>query len=239
MKLNENSPIPLYYQLQNIVRNKIEKGEYKIGDKIPSERKLSEKVGLSRMTIRKAINNLVKEGILERRRGQGTFVSQNNNDSLPGLLGFKEHVEARDMVPSSKLIEHKVIKIGNEIAEKLNIEFGEEVILTVRLRLADSRPIGFEKSYIPYSICPRLLEVDLAKGSIYNCLKEVGYAPTGANQEIEAILCNNELSVILGIEEGKPILQNTRTTFSGEIPIEFSYNYYIGDRYSIITKASD
>ena len=90
MKLDNNSPLPLYYQLENIIKKRIEEGIYKVDEKIPSERTLSEELNISRMTISKAINNLVEEGILYRKRGQGTFVSKNKIDFFPGLMGFTE-----------------------------------------------------------------------------------------------------------------------------------------------------
>ncbi|AGB40263.1 transcriptional regulator [Halobacteroides halobius DSM 5150] len=239
IRLDEDSPIPLYYQLENLIREKIENGKYKVGDKIPSERKFSEKVNLSRMTIRKAIGNLVEKGILERRRGQGTFVSDSKLDSFPGLIGFNEHIEMKNMTPSSKVIEQKTIPANYEIAENLKIEEGEEVILTSRLRLADGNPIGFEKSYIPYYICPKLKEIDLSQGSIYQTLTAEGYKPNKANQEIEAILADKHITELLGGKVDQPILKNTRVTFSGNTRVEFSFNFYRGDKYSIHTTLSD
>ncbi|WP_018247652.1 GntR family transcriptional regulator [Orenia marismortui] len=238
MRLNENSPIPLYYQLENIIREKIERGEYKSGDKIPSERQFSEEINLSRMTIRKAISNLVQEGILERRRGQGTFVSEKKLDTFPGLIGFNEHIEMKGMKPSSKVLEHKIFLATYEIAKRLGIEEGDRVILTARLRLADNEPIGYEKSYVPYHICPELLDIDLSKGSIYKTLSKAGYKPTIANQEVEAILSDEEMAELLGGSVDQPILRNTRVTYSSTTPVEFSLNFYRGDNYSIHTTLS-
>ncbi|OCL25978.1 transcriptional regulator [Orenia metallireducens] len=235
MRLNENSPIPLYYQLENIIREKIEKGVYQPGDKIPSERQYSEEINLSRITIRKAINNLVQEGILERRRGQGTFVSEKKLDTFPGLIGFNEHIEMMGMVPSSKVLENKVVFATHEIANRLEIKEEDKIILTARLRFANNQPIGYEKSYIPYNICPEILEIDLSKESIYNTLSKVGYKPTLANQEIEAILADEEIAELLGGSVDQPILRNTRVTYSGTTPVEFSLNFYRGDNYSIHT----
>jgi GntR family transcriptional regulator len=141
----------------------------------------------------------------------------------------------KDMNPSSKVIEHKIINVSSEIAEKLSIESGDKVILTSRLRLADNCPIGFEKSYIPYHVCPKLIDLDLSEKSIYRTLTNEGYKPTKANQEIEAILADEHITDLLGGDIGKPILKNTRITYSGERPVEFSFNFYRGDKYSIHT----
>ena len=171
MKLDENSPFPLYYQLENLIREKIENGTFKVDEKIESERKLSEKLNLSRMTISKAINNLVEEGILYRKRGQGTFVSKHKVDFFPGLKGFTKIIKDKGMTPSSKVITQDLIIPDKHICEKLNISENDKVIFTERLRLADDQIINLEKSYIPYSLCPNLLDTDLTSESIYKLFK--------------------------------------------------------------------
>ncbi|MCY6369272.1 GntR family transcriptional regulator [Clostridium ganghwense] len=239
MKLDENSPIPLYYQLENIIRKKIEDAEYRVGEKIPSERKLSEELNLSRMTVSKAISNLVEEGVLYRKRGQGTFVCKKKIDFFPGLLGFIEIMERKGMKPSSKVISQEIITPNKTICEKLQISENEKVILTSRLRLADNEIIAFEKSFVPYSMCSKLLEVDLSKESIYKCLTEEGHKPTKATQEVGAVLSDERLGELLKIGTGEPILKRERITYSDSKVIEFSFNFYRGDMYSMIITASN
>lgn len=234
MKLNENSPVPLYYQLENIIREKIEKGQYNIDEKIPSERNLSEELNVSRMTVSKAINSLVEEGVLYRKRGQGTFVSKNKVDFFPGLMGFTEIISNKGMKPSSKIISQEVILPNKAICEKLQISENEKVILTQRLRLADDQIINLEKSFVPYSLCQDLIEIDLTKESIYKQLTTKGYKPTKAVQEIQAILSNEEISTLLQIEINEPLLKRERVTFSNDTPIEYSLNFYRGDIYSMV-----
>ncbi len=237
INLDENSPIPLYYQLENLIKEEIEEGNYKEGEKIPSERKLSELSNLSRMTVRKAVENLVKEGILERKRGQGTFVSANNLENSAGLIGFTESVKSHGMIPNNTVIRQQLIEPNAEISQRLNLGQGEKVILALRLRLADNEIWGLEESYIPYAICPKLLDIDISQRSIYRTLKEEGHKPTKATNEIEAISADEYLSSLLEVKQGKPILKNYRTTFSYERPINFSYNYYRGDKYTITTNS--
>lgn len=234
MKLDENSPIPLYYQLENIVRKRIEDGIYKVDEKIPSERTLSEELNISRMTISKAINNLVEEGILYRKRGQGTFVSKSKVNFFPGLMGFTEIIKNKNMNPSSKVLCQKIIEPDKHLCEKLQISEIEKVIFTQRLRLADNEIINLEKSYVPYSLCSKLLEVDLSVESIYKLLTEEGYKPSKANQEVQAILSNDELSELLQINVDEPILKRKRVTYSKDIPIEYTINYYKGDVYTMV-----
>ena len=234
MKLDDNSPIPLYYQLENIIRKRIEDGIYKLDEKIPSERNLSEEFNLSRMTISKAINNLVEEGALYRKRGQGTFVSKNKVDFFPGLLGFTEIIKKKGMKPSSKVISQSLIIPDRHLCEKLKISENEKVIFTQRLRLADNEIINLEKSYVPYSLCEKLLEVDLSVESIYKLLTDEGYKPSKAEEEVQAILSNDELSELLKINADEPILKRKRITYSKNPPIEYTLNYYRGDVYTMV-----
>ncbi|GAB6099950.1 GntR family transcriptional regulator [Halanaerocella petrolearia] len=238
MELNENSPIPLYYQLENIIRERIEKEEYQVGDKIPSLTELSKKFNLSKMTISKAINNLVEEGVLYRERGKGTFVSEEKIDDFSDFKGFKKTMKSRGVEPETKVLSQEIVCPKEIICNKLEISKEEKVILTVRLRLADSIPIAFEKSFIPHSVCSRLLEIDLAKNSIYNTLKKNGYKLTGTVQEIEAIESDKYLSDLLEMEIGKPVLKRNSVTFAQDKRVEFSFNFYPGDRYSIISKST-
>ncbi|MDS0525239.1 GntR family transcriptional regulator [Clostridium sp. SHJSY1] len=234
MKLDENSPIPLYYQLENIIRKRIEEGTYKVDEKVPSERILSEELNISRMTISKAINNLVEEGILYRKRGQGTFVSKNKIDFFPGLMGFTEIIESKGMKPSSVMISQDIIIPDEHLCEKLQILGSEKVIFTQRLRLADDEIINLEKSYVTYSLCPQLLEVDLSRNSIYKMLTNTGYKPSRAKQEVQAILSDDELSKLLKININEAILKRKRVSYSKDIPIEYTINYYRGDVYTMV-----
>lgn len=234
MKLDDNSPIPLYYQLENIIKKRIEEGIYKVDERIPSERKLSEELSISRMTISKAINNLVEEGVLHRKRGQGTFVSKNKIEFFPGLMGFTEIMKNKGMKPSSKVISQSVIMPDKHLCEKLRISEKEKVIFTQRLRLADNEIVNLEKSYVPYSLCPKLLEVDLSVESIYKLLTNEGYKPSKVEQEVQAILSNDELSELLQINIDEPILKRKRITYSKDMPIEYSLNYYRGDVYTMV-----
>jgi len=239
MKLDENSLIPLYYQLENKVRGRIEDNKYKEDEKIPSERQLSEELGLSRMTVSKAINNLVDEGVLYRKRGQGTFVAPKKVKFFPELMGFAEIMMQKGMTPSSKLVSQDIILPSKILCEKLQIAENEKLILTQRLRLADNRIIGLEKSFVPHFLCENLLNVDLEEQSIYKCLSSAGYKLTKVIQEIQATLSNQELSKLLQIDIGKPILKRERVTFSNDMPIEFSLNFYRGDTYSMIITSSN
>lgn len=234
MKLNDNSPIPLYYQLENIVKKRIKDGIYNIDEKIPSERSLSEEFNLSRATISKSINNLVEEDVLYRKRGQGTFVSKNKVDFFPGLLGFTKIMNQKGMNPSSKVISQSLIIPDQNLCDKLKISEDEKVIFIQRLRLADNEIINLEKAYVPYNLCPQLLDADLSIESIYKLLTDEGHKPSKADQEVQAILSNDELSNLLKINENDAVLKRKRITYSKHAPIEYTLNYYRGDIYTMV-----
>ncbi|MFK4785198.1 GntR family transcriptional regulator [Fusobacterium sp. MFO224] len=232
--IDNKNPLPLYHQLANIIRKKIEQGLYKEGDKIPSERTFKEQFKLSRVTVNKAINLLIEDGFLIRKRGQGTFIANSNINFFPGLLGFTEIIKNKNMVPSSRVILKKIISPNKLLCEKLKVSKTDKIMFTERVRLADNKIINLEKSYIPLKLCENLLNIDLSTHSIYKELSKEGYKPSMATQEIKAILSDEEISKYLKISLNEAILKNTRITFSKDIPIQYSINYYIGDVYSII-----
>ncbi|WP_229145293.1 MULTISPECIES: GntR family transcriptional regulator [Bacillus cereus group] len=159
---------------------------------------------------------------------------QNKIDFFPGLLGFTEIMENKGLKLSSKVISQSVITPDKHMCEKLRIPESENVIFTQRLRLADNEIINIEKSYVPFSLCPKLLEADLSVESIYKLLTDEGYKPSKAEQEVQAILSNHELSEFLQINADEPILKRRRVTYSKNTPIEYTCNYYRGDVYTMV-----
>src|SRR5215471_6136578 len=140
-----NSPVPRYHQLKEILREKIRAGELKPGDLIPSERELSETYGISRMTARQAITELVNEGVFYREQGKGTFVTRNKiTQQLMRLTGFTEDIRSRGQLPSTKVLVAEMRPASEVVAEKLRISMGQLVFCIQRLRLADGEPLAIE-----------------------------------------------------------------------------------------------
>src|SRR5436189_188641 len=167
-----NSPLPRYYQLKEIMRERVQSDEWKPGDLIPSERELSEKYGISRMTARQAITELVNEGLFYREQGKGTFVSQRKiTQQLIRLTGFTEDIKARGQKPGTKVISAQMFPADETTAEKLSIDPGTLIFRLQRLRLADDEPLAIELSQINFKGCERLLEEDLEQNSLYRLLE--------------------------------------------------------------------
>ncbi len=229
-----NSPLPRYYQLKEIMRERVQSDEWKPGDLIPSERELSEKYGISRMTARQAITELVNEGLFYREQGKGTFVSQRKiTQQLIRLTGFTEDIKARGQKPGTKVISAQMFPADETTAEKLSIDPGTLIFRLQRLRLADDEPLAIELSQINFKGCERLLEEDLEQNSLYRLLEtKYGIPLMEADQELEAGLAGNEEVQLLKISLGRPVLFTRRITYTERNqPIEYAKAVYCGNKY--------
>ncbi len=229
-----NSPLPRYYQLKEIMRERVQSDEWKPGDLIPSERELSEKYGISRMTARQAITELVNEGLFYREQGKGTFVSQRKiTQQLIRLTGFTEDIKARGQKPGTKVISAQMFPADETTAEKLSIDPGTLIFRLQRLRLADDEPLAIELSQISFKGCERLLEEDLEQNSLYRLLEtKYGIPLMEADQELEAGLAGNEEVQLLKISLGRPVLFTRRITYTERNqPIEYAKAVYCGNKY--------
>lgn len=236
--INKESPIPIYYQLQEHLKTKIENGELKSGDPIPSEREMAEKYEISRMTVRQAVNNLVNEGLLTRSKGRGTFVAdQKIEQPLMKLTGFSEDMKRRGIEPGSKLISFDVIKASKKVSKHLNINEGDAVYQISRLRLGAGDPMAYEVSYLPEKRIPKIPK-DNIRGSLYSFIEEcLGLKIERAIQTLEPSFATALESDMLTIEKGSPVLLLERTTFlHDDVPIEYVKSIYRGDRYKFIAE---
>lgn len=171
--LYKNSPLPRYYQFKEIMRERVRQGEWKPGELIPSERELSESYGISRMTERQAITDLVNEGLFYREQGKGTFVSQLKlTQQLMRLTGFIEDLKARGQRPGTRVLSASMLPANVEMAECLRIEVGMPLFCMKRLRLADEAPLAIEFSQIYFKGCERLLNENFEQNSLYHVLNK-------------------------------------------------------------------
>ncbi len=233
-----HSPVPRYHQLKEILREKIRSGEWKPGDLIPSERELSETYGISRMTTRQAITDLVNEGVFYREQGKGTFVTRHKiTQQLMRLTGFTEDIRARGQQPSTKVLAVEMRPVSEVIAEKLHLNAGQLVFCIQRLRLADGEPLAIELSHINFKGCEKLLEEDLEQNSLYRLLEsKYGIPLMEAEQELEAGLAGSEEAQLLKIPVGSAVLYTRRTTYTDRYqPIEYAKSVYCGSKYIFYT----
>jgi GntR family transcriptional regulator len=232
-KVDKESLLPIYYQIEEGMKELIAREELKPGDLVPSERELSERYDVSRMTVRQAISNLVNDGYLVRQRGKGTFVASGKiEQALQGLTSFSEDMRARGMTPSSTLLEFNIVSAPVLIASKLKLKEGESVYEIKRVRLADDIPMAYEILYMSQCLVPGLKEETLSS-SIYDYMEQVqNIQIVKGEQVLEASIARKNEAAILQIKEGTSVLLIERTSYmEDETPVEFVQSVYRGDRY--------
>jgi GntR family transcriptional regulator len=232
--LDKSGFIPLYYQIQRALMEKIHSGELITGDPLASEEELARVYQVSRMTARQALHGLKTSGFAFSQKGRGTFVTRPKLEkNIMHLHGFTEDMKHLGMVPSSRLLEQTVIKATEELAEKLKVEPEEVVVRLRRLRLADGIPMALEESNIPLRQFPGLDKISFAKQSLYFVLREsYGVRVAWADEVIEALPATREESELLTIPKKASILSISRIIMTTEeTPIEVACSRYRGDRY--------
>lgn len=234
--LDKNSPLPIYFQIQEFLKNKISSGEWQSGERIPSEQALSEMLNVSRMTIRQALNNLVKESLISRKRGIGTFVSVKDGieveESLQSLRSFSEDITSIGMTPTNKLLGLSTTEADEYLAEVLGVDSGSEIIKIERCRLANEHPIAIETTYIPKHLVNRIDE-HVLNHSLYEYFEvTLGYSIKKATKWIKASIMTERDSKILETSEDSPALELHQVTYINEgIPLEYVSCIYRADRY--------
>jgi GntR family transcriptional regulator len=234
--------LPKYHQLASILKKKIEGGEWKPKELIPSERQLEEYYAVSRPTIRQAIELLIREGYLYREHGRGTFVMpQKLQKGLLELTSFSEDLIKRGMQPGQVILEMKEGTAPETIREKLDLSPEKRVLKIVRIRLGDGIPIGHQTSYLVLEPGQSISREELeASGSLYRILQEkLHVIPWAADETLEVALATKEEAELLQVKEGAPLLLNERILWSQDRKaVEFVKILYRGDRYRYTMRLS-
>jgi GntR family transcriptional regulator len=229
-----NSPIPYYLQLIQTLKDKIEKGEWKTGDKLPGEFELCETYGVSRTVVRQSLRELELDGIISRKKGKGTFVSgpKINESLVQTLTGFFEDMVSRGHTPHSLVLRHDIVPAKTKIAGYLHLEPNDLVHVIERLRSVDDAPIVLVTTYIPHRLCTTLMNHDLNHDSLYSILeKEYNLEISHGTRSVEAVAANERESQLLNIPLGSPlILLNSITYLADGTPLEYYHAVHRGDR---------
>jgi len=234
ISLDKHSPLPLYYQLKNLIEDKILAGEYKEGELIPSENQFCQQYKISRTTVRQAIQELVNIGKLVRTQGRGTFVNSARVEKPTyRLSGFNQDMKELGLVPNSKTLEFAPLMPPRNISEGLRLEENEAAILLKRLRFAGEDVMGIDVSYFSFKRLMKILDIDFENNSLYLTLeKQFGIIPVKAKEYVEALRCPREIADLLEIAPGEPVLFLREIVFDqDEIPFEIGESYYRSDRY--------
>ena len=211
--------------------------DLEIGDAIPPERKLASDLGVSRPTLRAVIDELVREGLLLRRHGSGTFVAEPKIALPLTMTSFSEDMARRGMVPDSRVLSFDVIAAGAKLGQKLKVSPTAEVYAVRRLRLADGETMAIEFLNVPRALVPALTRDALENASFYTLLQEEGVTIASGVQTIEPTVTTEEEAEVLGVPLHAPAFLFERITESdrGEV-VEFVRSVYRGDRYRLVTE---
>src|SRR6266540_3341693 len=216
MKLRRQAPTPLYLQLKNALVADIDAGQYKPHERLMSERELGEKFKVSRMTVRQALTEMIREGILYTQVGKGTYVNESKiKQELQALTGFSQDMAARGTMASGHVLEARIIPATLTLAAIFSVPMNTELVLLSRLRLADGIPLAIEVAYILHRVCAGILEYDFSKESLYNILA-THYNTTlvRAEQTMEASMPTPQEAELLQITSPSPVLRIERLSYN-------------------------
>lgn len=232
LDLDDNSP--LYMQLARKLAQDVRDGRYQADQALPSERMLSEQLEVSRVTARKAIDQLVDQGLVVRRRGSGNYIVPRIEQPLSNLSSFSEQLQQRGYTPRSHWLRRAVVAAAADEQLALGLSPGAKVARLERLRLADDIVMAYEVSVLPASILPQPAEVN---ASLYAHLDRSGHQPVRALQHIRAMNADAELAQRLDVPEGRAVLFITRVGYleSGEA-VELTHSYCRSDHYDFVAE---
>lgn len=227
---------PLYVRFQRALRAAIDDNEWAPNDVLPAERELASRFSLSRVTVRKAIDGLVDEGVLTRRRGAGTFIAGRVEKSFAQLTSFTEDMRARGRTVRSEWLNRSEAAVTPTESLMFGLSPGTPVYRFNRIRYADESPMALEYSTIP-AFC--LKSVNSVKTSLYAALEETGCRPTRALQRLRAVNFTREQAELIGTPEGAAGLLIERRGFAGDgRTVEITQSYYRGDAYDFVAELS-
>ncbi|MFF8971020.1 GntR family transcriptional regulator [Streptomyces sp. NPDC014995] len=230
--LDRTSPVPLYYQLAQQLEAAIEHGALAPGNLLGNEIDLSTRLGLSRPTVRQAIQSLVDKGLLVRRRGVGTQVVHSQVKRPLELSSLYDDLEAAGQGPTTHVVRHERVPAGGDVAAALGIAEGAEVTLLERLRSTHGQPVAFLCNYLP----PALLDVDTAQleeTGLYRLLRAAGITLHSARQTIGARSATRQEAALLTEKEGAALLTMQRTAYDDTgRPVEYGTHIYRASRYA-------
>jgi GntR family transcriptional regulator len=236
-RLAKDDPAPLYLQLQRVLRDAIQSRQLLQDDAIPAERDLAEDFDVSRITVRKAIDGLVTEGLLTRRRGAGTFVASRVEKSFSKLSSFSEDMISRGRKPHSEWVSKSVGAVTPEEALSLGLSPGAVVYRFQRIRFADGMTMALEQSAIPGYCLPSL---DVVTTSLYQALEKTGHRPVRALQRLRAVNFTQEQADRLMVKPGDAGLFIERRGFLADgRTAEFTQSWYRGDAYDVVAELND
>ncbi|SHE45772.1 GntR family transcriptional regulator [Clostridium fallax] len=227
--IDKSSPIPVYYQLKEDIKRKIAEGVWQVGQCIDSERELSEGYGVSRMTIRQALGELVQDGILVREKGKGTFVCDPKVKQMD-MMSFSEIIKKSGRKLETKVLEFKIIDNPEELMDTFSFD---KLYKINRMRIVDGENIANEIVYIPCDYCGYINE-ERVRGSLFNLFEEFGYIINHSEASIKAIIMDDYYKELFNLDKEVPLLKTYSKTFTSENKVLFVEEaIYRSDKYDL------
>jgi GntR family transcriptional regulator len=236
------SRLPLYRRIEADLRERIRDGGLQPGARIAPEPELMAEFGVSRATVRQALAGLVADGLLEIRRGLGTYVSARRFEhTIGGFYSFSREIERHGLQPGTRVLDLRTTPAAEDVAEALALDRGTPVVALRRLRLAGPDPLVVETSHLPAARFPRLERVDFSSVRLYDTLLDsYGCRPTRARETFSPVLLTADEAALLDQRRGEPALRVERIAFDqDDIPIEFCRSTVRGDRYRYSVELRD
>lgn len=232
--LDANAQLPLYKQLKEVIKTKINTGEYTENKRIPTEPEFMQKYGVSRITVRKAIEELVIEGYLVKKQGKGTFINRHKVlRKIEYVTGFSDSGKSSQLNTTSILLKEKVVTADRELAEKLEISIGAKVLYTQRKRMGNGTPLLLENNYFDFERFSFLQAEDLT-GSLYAILRKHNILPIHSGETtLEIVTADEFIAKTMEVTIGTPFfyMQTVVKDQNGH-PIHFGKQFYLGDAYT-------
>jgi GntR family transcriptional regulator len=235
--MSRNGNTPAYKRIQNVIRKQIEAAALKPGDLVASERELARTHDVSLMTARHALAGLEHEGIVERRRGAGTFVAA-PRIHFNKLMSYTEHMSSRGLVPRSRVLFAKVIEHEAEIAARLNLPGTEKLIKVERLRLTGAEPFALETCYLPARDFSNLVDSQVGRTSLFGILEhDYGVRLAYADEEVNATAAEPKLADLLEVPHGAPVLRIRQVIYSSKgKPTIYGVGFYRSERHTLFIR---
>ena len=237
-------PVPLYHQLKQALRERIERGDYKPGDRLPSEPELIRQYGISRITVRQALDELEAEGLIVRRHGKGTYVAERRIEhELVRLTDFMEDMQQAGQRPASRVLAFAHEPASLAVARALHLKEEAKVVRVDRLRLADGRPMAYDITWLPLRFGELLVGMNLAQETIYHILEAHYAIPVVSGAfSITAVTATDQQADLLDLPAGAALLLIQRISYTtGDEPVYVQDRYYRPDRvqYRVMLRRHD
>lgn len=241
VEVSRSGGVPAHVQIERWLLESISSGEMVPGDRLPGERELAARLGVSRMTLRQALAALESQGVLVRVPGRsgGAFVAEPRVDcDLTGLAGFTEQMRRAHLTAEARILAAVTVPAPAGVAAALELGPRDRVHQIARVRSAGGSPVALERSFFPAGRLPGLLEQDLA-GSLYELLGErYDLAPRTALEHLDPVIATQEDAAELGIEPGTPLMRIERTAYTADgVPVEYARDLFRPDRVRISVRS--